>query len=1135
MIDFTTIKDFLVPKRFGVVGYTCVIFQFLFTLAFISVTGFYKATEDAKFSCFVDAKSTATYKKLVDQACLTRYNHVYSPNLPLWGFVLLSIGFPLLISVVYSLIVRNRVDEIESCHERQTDEEADEQEHNRRTVNVFNWYLTHLVFRALHGIILTVLQYKYFYCKGFDFKYDCNYNSTFVTCENSRSSGKWNIFVSVSVINSIIVLAILVEVFYLVICHCRADQSNIDITFVSKYFLNKRYTPVERLPLTAIESVYLYKQEVLKCPRFDFFIELLIHSKRAPHIFPQHLDNRHEIYDVYTNVPETSIRLENIKDLFYPNEDTGDMFPRSILVIGRPGIGKTILSEKIIREWAEATNQINEHYCNKIAFFFQLRWFNNVEEMSLKKFLQSGTPRQLSEEQFETIFKEIIEKPEKAILVFDGLDEFQGDYNKCLNNDPNTTTSPMNLFINLVLGHELKGATVLVTSRPTADDFYSRLKFDRTVEIIGFTHDRIEEYVRKFCANNNVQDPESKVWNHIKSSSELLNLCYIPVNCFIICVTLSGRLSDTQNHTDLLPTTLTELYLNALHYFEKYDQDRNADRSPMTEQTLKKLQQVAFRGIENGQLIFAQELINEEMKKSSFLNSLSNPIFPIEIQFYFTHLTIQEFLAAKHVTETHSTAEIKEFVSDRIEIGKWHLVLQFIAGLLGKKIKMFGKEYKECISVFVSGISGNEMSLGYNEVFSMKCLREVDDDEIIKYVCETSAVNDIEKLRSARNFDLLSSDMAAVTAVGKHMRNLKCFKFIVKNMDNVRFVSELLQKRCIKELFMSTYFQPEVDVELIFSALVKLKCTLNHRHAKLTSLYLVSFSMNLAALSSMCTFFKNGHGSHLKSLTLMNCGINSSVTSELAKLLKDGCCAELGTLCLNWNDILDQGAKVLFDTLPVEGLCHLTILEVSKCSLTHECISSLCKALQDERCQLTDISLTVNEIRDEGACMLFENALRKVHCKLTKLDLRWCSLTHRCIPELIKTLQDERCQLTVLSLQGNKIRDEGACMLFENALRNVHCKLTKFDLYDCGLTHRCVPKLVKTLQDERCQLTVLSLGRNEIRDEGVCMLFKNALRNVHCKLTYLNLCYCSLTDECVTEVREALEDEHFRCRIELRY
>jgi hypothetical protein len=75
----------------------------------------------------------------------------------------------------------------------------------------------------------------------------------------------------------------------------------------------------------------------------------------------------------------------------------------------------------------------------------------------------------MNEEHFESIYEEIAKEPQKAILVFDGLDEYHGnpinclDQSRIISNDPNTGTSAMNLFIKLVLGDLLKGATVVVT------------------------------------------------------------------------------------------------------------------------------------------------------------------------------------------------------------------------------------------------------------------------------------------------------------------------------------------------------------------------------------------------------------------------------------------------------------------------------------------------------------------------------------------------------------------------------------------------------------------------------------------------------------------------------------------------
>ena len=961
------------------------------------------------------------------QGMISRIAPIY---LCIYGFVLVSIGLPVLVSVVYSQTVRDRVDEIESRDERQA---AVNHEQDRKTVYVFYFYFVHLVVRALFGIILTVLQHTYFYSNGFDFKFSCNYNTTLVTCENATASRKRLSGIFVSIINGVVAFVILVEVIYLSwrrlpFLNSRSGVGwSCDTDFVRANFFRKRYAPLE-LQLTPIECIYLYKQQILSRPRFDFYIKVVVHTERAPHKFSEDME-RHEKFDVYMKVPSTSICLENIKDLFYPNKDTKGNFPRSILVIGRPGIGKTILTQKIIRDWAEATNQINEYYCDKIAFSFKLRWFNNskLENISLKKFLQFGTG--LSDEKFESIYEEITKKPQKAILIFDGLDEFHGNPINCLDqstmipNDPNACMSAMNLFVKLVLGDLLKGATVLVTSRPTADDFYSRLHFDRNVEIIGFTSDKIEEYVSRFCEDHHKTDIELKISEHIKSSSELLNLCYIPVNCFIICDTLSRCLSERENSTNTLPTTLTELYQKALCYYEKYDNDRDTEGNPMTtKEALKKLQLLAFRGVKNGELIFDQESVDEKMKKSYLLNSLSNPICPIETQFCFIHLTIQEFLAAQHVTETLAPPEIKKFISDHVESGRWHLVLQFIAGLLGKKIEMF--EYKDCVSAFVESleVTRGEIQLNYNNVFAMTCLMEVDNGKIAEEVCETTALNDVVTLDSVY-YRASPSEMAAVSFVCKHMKNLASLKLNPTNVGSGQEVLELLQKRCIKQLELF-----RLSLTCVFSALIKLNCTLNHEHTKLTSLELRYFSITNEELPNMCMFFENGHASHLEILHLSSHAGLFGISKLCEALNNDNCTTELKCLYLQNVKLKDEDASVLFDTL-TKGLRKLTKMDISECSLTDRCIPSLVKALQHERCQLTDLSLRHNAIHDEGACMLFEDALTKEHCKLTELDLSKCSLTDRCIPSLCKALQDERCKLTELRIFFNKFTGKGKTLL----------------------------------------------------------------------------------------------------------
>ena len=51
--------------------------------------------------------------------------------------------------------------------------------------------------------------------------------------------------------------------------------------------------------------------------------------------------------------------------------------------------------------------------------------------------------------------------------------------------------------------------------------------------------------------------------------------------------------------------------------------------------------------------------------------------------------------------------------------------------------------------------------------------------------------------------------------------------------------------------------------------------------------------------------------------------------------------------------------------------------------------------------------------------------------KLERLDLKGCSLTDDCLPELCNALQHEYCRLNELYLVGNKFTEEGKKSILE--------------------------------------------------------------------------------------------------------
>ena len=154
--------------------------------------------------------------------------------------------------------------------------------------------------------------------------------------------------------------------------------------------------------------------------------------------------------------------------------------------------------------------------------------------------------------------------------------------------------------------------------------------------------------------------------------------------------------------------------------------------------------------------------------------------------------------------------------------------------------------------------------------------------------------------------------------------------------------------------------------------------------------------------------------------------------------------------------------------------------------------------------------------------MLFKDVLTSEFSKLTHLNLGYCYFTDQCMPDLFKALKDERCRLTSLELDGCKMSEKDVVTLFEDVLITDHCKLADLGLINIPFTTQCMSSLCKALQDERCQLTELSLGHDTMDEEVVCMLFTDAITKEHCKLTQLILYECKITDKCIPILRTAL-------------
>lgn len=1091
------VKEYLLAKYFSPFGYIVAVFHLLAFTALATAAGVLRTSERRRFSCPSSPDSK--------DDCLRQYDKLVYSGLPFYGFVLFCFASVLTVCIAYSwCFVKSRVDEIEIA--LKPNPESPRRRPRVKTRRVFWSYFVHLILRFFGGIVFIILQNSVFYLSGFPAEFVCftqtvkeAANSTYVSttkenslainCDNSIASDNAVYARGIWIVNILFTLLVFGEICYLSFRAIQRKQFIFDSEFCERHFFSKGRNPIALRELTFRTRQRIREETEILEPLIaqpeidrvrlldDAFVDLVIYSGRACSEFADLL-KRHEIFDIYLKPQYGSIAIKKVDELFLPNEDTRD--PRKILVVGRPGIGKSLLCTKLSRDWSKSDLLRDSDKIFQHLFVFQFRWFNTetMEKISLKQLLS----RLYSEGSMDSeVLQHILDNPERVLFVFDGLDEFK--YHERILEDErahagNSATEEMPfsaLYVKLMKGKQLSGATILTTCRPNVVQSVAHLPFDRKVEIMGFTPEKVHEYVLKFCAH----DPETvnRIWGHISSNLELLSLCYIPVNSFIICSLLEKLIKLQQHLGNTLPATSTDIYEGALRLFifkhhpefkrKLLTKDYllgNVGLPDQVEETLNRVGSLAKTGIQERRLMFDSVEVKGIEDCGLFNRMPDCEVLPFKLksQFCFIHLTLQEFLAAKEIVKMDSK-DISNFILTNASDPKWHLVLQFVAGLLRGQTN-------EAVSSFVSLLCDSLTyitlcdSLTFSSksrqeaVLMMKCLHEYNDATIV------------EKAAS------------------------------------------LLQKN---ETFNN-------KIDLSYSEITPVDCAaivffINKLH-NLMELNLSSNKISDQGVSFLCSVVRDGHCT-LNTLDLGSNKIQDQGVSQLSEALRDANC-KLTKLMLPGNYITYQGASHLRDALK-NANCKLTKLDLGGNSMGDIGVSRLSEALKDVNCKLEKLDLVETDITDQGVFHLCE-ALKNVNCKLTKLDISANMISFHGALSMSVALKDVNCKLTKMNLEVNDIGNSGVFHL-SDALKDENCKFTRLDLTgvkmgDEGLAHLC-----DALINENCLVTDLDLSHNAITGQGVSYL-QTALRNKNCKLLQLSLAMNTLrnTSYLIRKLTESL-------------
>ncbi|KAF5890835.1 protein NLRC5 isoform X1, partial [Clarias magur] len=345
---------------------------------------------------------------------------------------------------------------------------------------------------------------------------------------------------------------------------------------------------------------------------------------------------------------------------------------RVVMLSGQAGSGKTLLMHYLGHHWAQGSYPSIE-----LLFLLEFRQLNLVSQpLSLKELLfRFFLPSEEDHEQSEAVLNYVLSNPEKICFIFDGYDEFGARFT-----DPKELDGDVNHYQKLPLADLLSalcsskilpGCTVLVTCRPRdAFDLFGSSGYF-VAELLGFSQQRVQEYTEEYFHEKGSEIKERAV-SLLMNSHHLLSMSHVPGLCHVCCVCLDHFLSRdmSQQPGIQLPTSLTQIYLHILSAFINRGQGCGSSDNHITLLEAYRVQinilgKLAMNGLEKSQIVFpADELPTDIMNFGANAGILSRVDLTCadgsrRLGCAFTHLTMQEFMAALHLMTSSDITEVK--------------------------------------------------------------------------------------------------------------------------------------------------------------------------------------------------------------------------------------------------------------------------------------------------------------------------------------------------------------------------------------------------------------------------------------------------------------------------------------------
>ncbi|XP_059923387.1 NLR family CARD domain-containing protein 3-like [Gadus macrocephalus] len=678
-------------------------------------------------------------------------------------------------------------------------------------------------------------------------------------------------------------------------------------------------------------------------PLNDFYTELFITERGSGEVNKEH---EVRLIETASRKPAKEITPIKCEDIFklLPGKDQPI---RTIMTTGVAGIGKTVLTHKFTLDWSEGKANHDIHF----TFLFTFRELNLVKEkeFSLVELLHhffnatkaAGICRY---DQFQVVF------------ILDGLDECRLPLDFQRNpilTDVTESTSVDVLLTNLIRGNLLPSVRIWITTRPAAANQIPAKYVGMVTEVRGFTDPQKEEYFRKRFREENLA---RTIISHIKISRSLHIMCHIPVFCWITATVLEDFFKTSQRRKNI---PKTQMYINfltvqSIQGDRKYHGRAETDPHWSSEgrEIIVSLGKLAFDQLEKGNLIFYEEDLTEcgiDIRRASVDSGVFTQIFIEECGlgqdkvFCFVHLSIQEFLAAFHVSQSLINTGVNLLSEEPPTSSKDTLTLYQSAV---DKALQSENGHLDLFLRFLLGLSletNQNLLRGLQGMTGMRSLTPWIKQGLLALTGSSSQINQqtVCYIKEKMNGDLSPE---------RSINLIHC----LTELNDHSLVEEIQHLLTLGSLSRRT-LSPAQWSALVFILLSS--------EEELDVFDLKKYSASEEGLLRLLPVVKAS-----KTSLLNDCHLSERCCEALASVLSSTS-SSLRELNLSTNDLQDSGVKLLSAGLGSPH-CTLESLSLSGCLITKKGCASLASALSSNPSHLKELDLSYNHPGDSGAALL---------------------------------------------------------------------------------------------------------------------------------------------------------------------